>query len=126
MTAMTPTVGLEVIGVRGPVAIKAVIDTGFDGELCLPTKLAVTLGLVLVGKQAVELADGSHKWELVFSGSVRFLGRRRKVSIYLTDSEDALLGTRLLADCRLTIDFPNGTVRVTRNMSAPAKRDAGK
>jgi clan AA aspartic protease len=114
---MTPTVDLRLIGSRGPVAITAMIDTGFDGHLCLPIRLAVTLGLVLSGRQLVELADGTQKQELVFSGTIRFLGRKRKVRIYLTNSEDALVGNRLLADCRLSIDFPTGKVKLARKKS---------
>src|SRR5947207_13742781 len=95
---MTPKVDLEVIGSRGPVGVTAILDTGFDDDLCLPTEVAVTLGLPLIGKEIVELADGTQRWELVFSGSVRFLGRTRRVRIVLTDSEDALVGTGLLSD----------------------------
>src|SRR5438876_6942679 len=111
---MTPTVELEVLGSRGPVAVTAILDTGFDDDLCLPTEVAVTLGLSLISKETVELADGTEKRELVFSGSIRFLDRTRKVRIFLTDSKDTLVGTGLLSDCRLTIDFPTGKVMLTR------------
>lgn len=121
---MTPMVDLKVVGSRGPVSVTAILDTGFDDHLCLPTRLAVTLGLVLIGKETVELADGTQKQELVFSGSVQFLGRTRKVRIFLTDSEDALVGTELLADCRLTIDFPTGKVKLTRKPPSSSQRGA--
>ncbi len=38
---------LDVIGSRRIDRIPALIDTGFNGELCIPTSLAVTLGLEL-------------------------------------------------------------------------------
>ena len=109
---------------KDPAAMTAIIDTGFDGHLCLPIGLAVTLGLVLISRQMIELADGTQKWALVFSGLVRFLGKTRKVRIYLTDSEDALVGTGLLSDCRLAIDFTTGKVMLTRKPQASAKRKA--
>jgi hypothetical protein len=62
----------------------------------------------------IELADGTQKPELVFTGTVRFLGRSRRVRIFLTNSEDALVGTDLLADGRLNIDFPTGKVKLSR------------
>jgi predicted aspartyl protease len=40
---MTPTVDLDVQGSRGTATLTAIIDTGFDGDLCLPTSLAVGL-----------------------------------------------------------------------------------
>jgi clan AA aspartic protease len=119
---MTPTFDLEVIGSRTRVSITAIIDTGFDGSICLPTVLAVRLGLELTGQTEVELADGTVTRQLVFAGSAHLLGKTREVAIYLTDSDDALLGTALLADCRLTIDFPTDKVKLVRK--AP-RRPAG-
>ena len=44
---------------RKSVEIDAIIDTGFDGSLCLPVPIAIQLGLELSCSQVVELADGS-------------------------------------------------------------------
>jgi predicted aspartyl protease len=86
---MSPTFDVAVMGSRARIPITAVIDTGFEGYVCLPTGVAVRLGLELVGEADVELADGSVKSQLVFSGSVHFLGQTREVHIYLTNSDDA-------------------------------------
>jgi clan AA aspartic protease len=115
---MTPTVEVEVGGSRESVSIEAILDTGFDGVICISTNTAVQLGLELVGKERVELADGSEREDLVFAGWVEFLGVRRVVKISLTSSEEALAGTQLLFDCRLTIDFPGEKVRVVRKSSS--------
>ncbi len=102
------------MGSRASVPLTAIVDTGFDGDVCVPTGVAVSLGLELIGENQVELADGTVQKKLLFAGSVDFLGERRPVQIYLTDSEDALIGTSLLADCRLVVDFPAGATHVTR------------
>jgi clan AA aspartic protease len=112
---MTPTIKLKVFGLRSSMTLTAIIDTGFDDHLCLPVGVAVTLGLTLDTQHLVELADGTQKDELVFAGDVSFMGKKKKVRIYLTNSEDALVGTRLLEDCRLTIDFPTGKVKIKRS-----------
>ena len=119
---MTPTFDLEVMGSRARISVTCIIDTGFEGDICLPTALAVRLGLELTGETEVELADGTVKKQLVFGGSVRFLGQTRKIGILISDSEDALLGTALLADCRLTIDFPTGKVKLVRRPPRRKKR----
>ena len=93
---MTPTVRIEAIGSRQTLALNAIVDTGFDGDLCLPIRLAVQLGLELIGEQLIELADGTQRKELVFAGSVGLFGATREVQIMLTNSEDALIGTSLL------------------------------
>jgi hypothetical protein len=61
----------------------------------------------------VELADGSAKEELFFRGRVRFLGRKRKVKIYLTRSDDALIGTALLKGSLLVLDFCKERIRLS-------------
>jgi predicted aspartyl protease len=41
------------------VTLAAIVDTGFDGDFCLPTAHEVQLGLELIGERLVELADGT-------------------------------------------------------------------
>jgi clan AA aspartic protease len=92
----------------------ALVDTGFDGWVCLPTLIAIQLGLELFGLQVVELGDGSEIEELVFRGAVTFKQKMRDVDITLTNSADALLGTGLLEDSVLTIDFVERTVEIAQ------------
>ncbi len=112
---MTPRVDLLVFGSREQISISAIVDTGFNGYLCLPTSVAVRLGLELVSEGLIELADGRTQKQLVFLGTVEFIDEVQPVMIYLTDSEDALIGTRLLDDCVLTIDFPRRSIELKRN-----------
>ncbi len=113
MTTLTPMVAVEVAGSKRAKVLQAIIDTGFDGFLCLPVETAVKLGLELAGQDVIELADGTAKEELFFKGFVRFLGRNRRVKIYLTNSDDALIGTDLLKGSRLLLDFSKEPVRVS-------------
>lgn len=122
---MTPTAELMVSGIRQSVALTAIIDTGFEGEVCVPLDVGATLGLELVGSVRIELADGSQKRDLLFAGSAEFLGASRGVLISLTDGEDALIGTELLSDCHLSINFVSGKVRVNRKHPGP-RRGKGK
>jgi hypothetical protein len=77
-----------------------------------------------VSQGYVELADGTMKKELPFAGSVQFLGETRAAQIYLTDSDDALIGTSLLSDCRLVVDFPAGAVHLKRKPPRRRKRES--
>lgn len=119
---MTPTAKAEVIGSRKTIAITAIVDTGFDGHVCLPTRLAVQLGLELVGDISVELADGTLKKELVFAGAVRFFGVTREVRILLTNSEDALLGTSLFNHYPISIEYPGGRVRLRQRQTSGGRK----
>jgi len=44
-----PRVTVSVFGNRGETTIDALIDTGFDGALCVPIPVAIPLGLELYG-----------------------------------------------------------------------------
>jgi clan AA aspartic protease len=100
-----PRLKVPVVGSRAGIAVDALVDTGFDGDLCLPTLLAIQLGLELRDVIWVELADGTLKNELVFAGVVVWEGEHREVMIALTESEEVLLGTGLLADSVLEMNF---------------------
>ena len=107
-------IDVTVIGARQEITVRANLDTGFDGWVCLPIRLAIQLGLELCGFQTVELADGTEKEELVFAGEVTFGDRREEVDVTLTSAQDALVGIGLLADSVLTIDFVDRTLEVAR------------
>ena len=101
------------VGVRGrkmEITVDAVIDTGFDEYLCLPVQTAIQLGLELSDTMEVELADGTIKKEMVFSGVTKFGEGKRDVEITLTESKDALIGTRMFS--YLEIDFEGKRVRL--------------
>jgi clan AA aspartic protease len=119
---MTPTARIDVIGSRQAETLTAIVDTGFDGDFCLPTRHAVQLGLELIGEQIVELADGTRRKELMFAGSVRFLGTTREVKLMLTNSEDALIGTRLMNHYPASIDFPGGHVKLRQRRETGGRR----
>jgi len=103
-------VNIAVSGRKMQITMRPVIDTGFDGDICLPLQVAIQLGLELSGSIKVELADGSIKRELVFSGSTKFGEEVKKARITLTESKDALLGTKMFS--YLEIDFEGKRVRI--------------
>ena len=119
---MTPTTTVEVIGSRSSLVLAAIVDTGFSGDICVPIDIAVGLGLELVRRTKVELADGSMRSELVFAGQVRFVGEERDVEILVTERDDPLVGVGLLSSCRLVIDFTKGRLDLTRPNRRTSRR----
>ena len=107
-----PRIAVSIFGNRGEAAINAVIDTGFNGSLCLPLPLAIPLGLELYGRINYELADGTIKRELTFEATIRLGEAINRAEISLTESEDALLGSELLDGYILEIDYGNRTVEI--------------
>ena len=110
---LSPTIEIEVVGTRGSCKLDALIDTGFTGYVCVPNKIAKDLGLVLCAIDEVELGDGNWNERLVFEGQVRLLGRLTPVLVILTKSETASIGTMMISDCRLEIDFVDKKIELT-------------
>ena len=107
-----PKVKIAVGGSRMQMEVAALIDTGFNGYITLPSTIATQLGLELTSVTWVELADGSVIRNSVFSGHATFGGQSQEVEIMLTDSDEALIGTSLLSNYQLTIDFVNRTIEI--------------
>jgi clan AA aspartic protease len=109
-----PRIRVPVVGSRAGIVIDVLLDTGFDGDICLPTVVAIQLGLELRDLIRVELADGTLKNGLVFAGVVVWEGKDRDVMITLTESQETLLGTGLLVDSVLEMDFARRQIVVRK------------
>ncbi|MFQ5794298.1 MAG: hypothetical protein ACE5JP_04520 [Candidatus Bipolaricaulia bacterium] len=115
--AGTPVLAIKVIGRGGEeVTVEGILDTGFDGFLCLPIPLAVSLGLELIDVTHTELADGTIvEDELLFAGRAEWDGVTMDVDILLTRSEDVLIGTAFLKGYVVELDYKANRVRIERN-----------
>lgn len=105
---------IEVVGLRGRQRLAAVVDTGYDGFVCLPIEIAINLGLELSGSQWVQYADGRVARELVFRGKVVFMGEEREVEIHLTEAQEALVGLSLFRGYKMVLDGDTHRVRFQR------------
>ena len=103
--AGTPRVRVEIVGYRGSVKVDAILDTGFNGELCVPIPIAIQLGLELIGESLVTYADGRVEAELLFAGKAKVGEVEREVEITLTRGDEAILGTSLLREAKVLLDF---------------------
>ncbi len=94
-------------------SIRAIIDTGFTGDLTLPRNVIDQLGFTLRGLQRVILGDGSLQYFEMFVGVVIWDGQIREVEINAAET-DSLIGMGLLEDYKLEMEGrPNGEVRIT-------------
>lgn len=100
-----PVVSLHLILGNRPVRFPAVIDTGFNGYLSIPRKLARRGLWRYLGKEDFEIATGASVAEPVYLGQVVFDNERLVVYAVATEADDILIGTRLLARKPLTINF---------------------
>ena len=93
---------------------QAIIDTGFNGELELPERLRSYVSAQFVGRATSLLAANQRIEEEVFLVEFPFDGRMFRAQATFAESETILIGTRMLRDYRLRIDFPARTVLVEK------------
>lgn len=83
--------------------VEAIIDTGYNGYLTLPTALIEVMGLPWQGQNEVSLADGTSRVLDVYDGTVSWNGRERPVYVDAIDTE-ILVGMGLLRGYGLRMD----------------------
>ncbi len=106
-----PVLTIQLSGPDETIEVTLVVDTGFSSDICVPILVAIALKLPLKFYDFIELADGSVNRELFFQGECK-LGElpSREVDIYLTESEQGLIGAGMFKGMRLTIDYEQQTV----------------
>ena|ERR1700693_220372 len=90
------------------------IDTGFNGELELPERLQSHVNAQFVGRVASLLAANRRIEEDLFLVDFPFDGRTVRVQATFVGGNEILIGTRMLQEYRLLIDFVAGTVAIEK------------
>jgi clan AA aspartic protease len=103
-----PIIRLTVRGSSGQeLELEAVIDTGFNGSLSLPTALIATLGLAWRRRGRALLADGSESIFDIYEATVVWDGQPRRIAVDAADT-DPLVGMSLLYGYELVIQAIDG------------------
>jgi predicted aspartyl protease len=102
----TPVVRLSIAGREWT----AVIDTGFDGFVLIPTVLASEFKSRLLGDAELVLSGGQVVRQKMFALDFPFDGETRPVRAIFAPVQELLVGTQLLSSHRLEINFVTRSV----------------
>lgn len=109
--------------VRGPAGqdqeIEAVIDTGFDGWLSLPSSIIAQLGLRWRQRGRALLADGSESVFDIYEATVDWDGEFRRIPVDQAETIP-LVGMSLLEGYELSVQIQRGG-NVTVRALSPSK-----
>ena len=88
----------------------AIVDTGFNGDLELPEELRPNVNADFVGRITSLLASSQEIEEDIYLVDFPFDGRMVRAQATFARGDSVLIGTEMLRDSRLRIDFPAETV----------------
>ncbi|MCU0534600.1 MAG: clan AA aspartic protease [Hydrococcus sp. Prado102] len=89
--------------------INAVIDTGFNGFLTLPSAVIVGLNLPWNASEIVTLGDGSETLFDLYAVTIIWDGQYREIDVAESETEP-LIGMALFHEYRLQIDAIAGSI----------------
>jgi clan AA aspartic protease len=88
------------------------IDTAFNRFLVFPQKLIDELGLTQEAATEAVLADGSTVILESYVASIEWFGDTVRAQVIANDGKLPLLGTELLANHRLLVDYQDKSVMI--------------
>ncbi|NEN89207.1 MAG: clan AA aspartic protease [Okeania sp. SIO3H1] len=88
-------------------SIQFVVDTGFTGELCLPSEVVASLGLPFKWATRANLADNTEVMLPIYEAIILWNGEEKTVRV-LGTGKRPLLGTAMLEEAELVIQFTEG------------------
>ena len=103
-----------IVSVRplGGAEVDCMVDTGFTGWLVLPAKLVNELKLPIIADEfQLEMVGGEEAKAAIAFGEIEWLGEIRPVFVIVKD--DYLLGSQLLEDTELVINYRRRTVSIS-------------
>ena len=96
--------------------VECVVDTGFTGALVLPMARIVALGLPIFGREnRLQMVGGEETSAELALAQIEWLGEVKSVVVIAKD--DYLIGTQLLDDARLVVDYRARTLAISRENS---------
>ncbi len=107
------TLRLQVHGVNNHIEVTAVIGTGYNGSLTMPTAIITALALPSLASRAVILGDASRKVLDFNEAEVVWEGQKRAIPVLCVEG-DPLIGTALLKGYKMEADFViGGQIRIS-------------
>ncbi|NUO83008.1 hypothetical protein HUU05_23295 [candidate division KSB1 bacterium] len=99
----------------GPLDFKALIDSGFDGQVALPYFAADKLRLELARFVEVTYANGQSVAEVVRHGVLHWHDKLRAGEVILSDDGEPAIGTDLMQGCVVTMDFIQNVLQIDKS-----------
>ena len=98
----------------GEINVRALLDSGFDGQVALPYIVADHRQFEVVRLAEVTYANGQKAEEIVCRGNILWHNQHCSVEILLSDDEEPAIGTGLLKGCIVTMNFIHDSLSIAK------------
>jgi predicted aspartyl protease len=115
--SLYPRLLFTLLSQAGPVKHKALVDSGFDGQVALPYFAADHLRLEVARLAEISYANDQKVEEIICRGEILWHDEVCSVEIALSDDEQPAIGTGLFKGCVMTMDFRNDTLTIEKPAS---------
>ena len=95
-------------------SISCILDTGFNGSLFLPRSFVEENDLTIGTREVLQAAEDQLFEVDTATAEIKWLGGKSSVTVFVSETNEALLGTEMLIDSVLEIDYKNLTVKITK------------
>ena len=106
-----PVIRIGLLGRTG-IKVNAIIDTGFNGYVSVPTGLIRRLGWERVASETYELASGEEMVSDTYLGAAKISGRVKQILAVAGSPREVLIGTRLMDGMELRVNFVSDRVEL--------------
>ena len=96
--------------------VEILIDTGFEGDLIIPSHIVDQLKPEFEGFEEFYSVTGEQIVARAYSIEIDWLGKVTRMPIVVNSKiNEAILGSQMLKNCRLTIDYGHRTVTIVES-----------
>jgi clan AA aspartic protease len=90
------------------------LDTGFQGTLVVPRRIADENSIIITGREAFLAAENLEIEFETAIAEIKWLGDEFALPVLVSESTEALIGVEMLIDSIVEIDYQNLTVKITK------------
>jgi clan AA aspartic protease len=94
--------------------INCLLDTGFHGTLFLPRDFVEANSLPIVAQETFVAAESIRFQVDSALAEIKWLGDEFTIPIFVSETDEALIGVEMLIDALLEIDYKNSNVKITK------------
>lgn len=94
--------------------IECAIDTGFNGWLLLPRVFVEENSMRFIGLEKVTMVEENEIFVETALAKVKWLEQEKTTKILVSETDESLIGTQMLVNSVLEIDYENLTVLISK------------